>query len=118
MPNSSEAIMLEAFMDRRQGDFRKAIQELADAIALDPRNAESIAELGNTLFWTRQFDASSPPFIFSINSLACCQSRRFKANLRRQESTPISPDIEVGTAASADPSSVSSPLFIAPKLAL
>ncbi|MBV8100151.1 MAG: protein kinase [Verrucomicrobia bacterium] len=58
MPNSSEAIMLGAFMDRRQGDFRKAIQELDDAIALDPRNAESIAELGNTLFWMRQFDAA------------------------------------------------------------
>jgi len=58
MPNSSEATMLAAFMDRRQGDFHKAIQELNEAIEHDPRNAQSIAEVGNTLFWTRQFDAA------------------------------------------------------------
>ena len=45
-------------MDRRQGNFEKAIQEFNEAISRDPRNAEAIAELGNTLFWTRQFSAA------------------------------------------------------------
>jgi tetratricopeptide (TPR) repeat protein len=45
-------------MDRRQGNFEKAIQEFNEAISRDPHNAEPIAELGNTLFWTRRFSAS------------------------------------------------------------
>jgi TolB-like protein/Tfp pilus assembly protein PilF len=58
LPNDSTAIALAAYMDRRQGNFEKAIQEFNEAISRDPRNAEPIAELGNTLFLTRQFSAS------------------------------------------------------------
>jgi len=49
-------------MDRRQGNFEKAIQEFNEAISRDPHNAEPIAELGNTLFWTRQFSASEQAY--------------------------------------------------------
>jgi TolB-like protein/Flp pilus assembly protein TadD len=58
LPNDAGAIALAAYMDRRQGNFEKAIREFNEAIARDPRNIESIAELGNTLFWMRQFRAS------------------------------------------------------------
>ena len=58
LPNDSTAISLAAYTDRRQGNFEKAIQEFNEAISRDPRNAEAIAELGNTLFWTRQFSAA------------------------------------------------------------
>jgi serine/threonine protein kinase/Tfp pilus assembly protein PilF len=58
LPNSSRAFTLAAYMNRRQGHFDEAIQELNQAIARDPRNIEPISELGNTLFWTRQFDAA------------------------------------------------------------
>ena len=49
-------------MDRRQGNFEKAIQEFNEAISRDPHNAEPIAELGNTLFWTRQFSAAEQAY--------------------------------------------------------
>jgi serine/threonine protein kinase/Flp pilus assembly protein TadD len=105
MPNSSEAIMLGAFMDRRQGDFRKAIQELDDAIALDPRNAESIAELGNTLFWTRQFDAAQRAYDRLIE-LAPDQPmlRVQRANFGAMKSGD---DTELGSALAAVPTSMS-----------
>jgi TolB-like protein/cytochrome c-type biogenesis protein CcmH/NrfG len=62
LPNDSTAIALAAYMDRRQGNFEKAIQEFKEAISRDPRNAEPIAELGNTLFLTRQFCASEQAY--------------------------------------------------------
>jgi TolB-like protein/Tfp pilus assembly protein PilF len=62
LPNDATAIALEAYMVRRQGNFEKAIQDLKEAIARDPRNAESIAELGDTLFSTRQFGASNDAY--------------------------------------------------------
>ena len=60
LPNDSEALTWEAFMDRRQGDFEKAIQELYAVIALDPRNP--MTELPNTLFMNRQFSAAARQF--------------------------------------------------------
>ena len=62
LPNDSTAIALAAYMDRRQGNFEKAIQEFNEAISRDPHNAEPIAELGNTLFWTRQFSAAEQAY--------------------------------------------------------
>jgi cytochrome c-type biogenesis protein CcmH/NrfG len=62
LPNDSTAIALAAYMDRRQGNFEKAIHEFNDAISRDPHNAEPIAELGNTLFWTRQFSAAEQAY--------------------------------------------------------
>ena len=39
LPNDADAIALEAYIDRRQGQWEKAIQELKDAITRDPRNS-------------------------------------------------------------------------------
>ena len=69
LPNNVAALALAAFMDRRQGDFEKAIQELNEAISRDPHNAEPIAELGNMLFWLRQFRASEQVYTRLIELL-------------------------------------------------
>jgi Flp pilus assembly protein TadD len=58
LPNNPEAIYLEAFMDRRQGNFEKAIQHFNEAIALDPRDPQPISDLAETLSYTRQFSAA------------------------------------------------------------
>ena len=58
LPNSSEAPLLEAYMDRRQGSYEKAVNEFNEAIIRDPRNLRAITELANTLFFMRQFKAS------------------------------------------------------------
>jgi serine/threonine protein kinase/Tfp pilus assembly protein PilF len=58
MPNNADAILLEAFIDRRQGSFERAIQEFKEAIALDPRNPNPLLHLGFTLRATRQYAAA------------------------------------------------------------
>jgi TolB-like protein/Tfp pilus assembly protein PilF len=58
LPNDASVTLLAAYMDRRQGHWEKAIQEFNEAIAHDPRNPESISELGDTLYFTRQFRAA------------------------------------------------------------
>jgi len=60
LPNDSEALALEAYMDRRQGQYEKAIQKLYGVIALDPRNP--MTELANTLWMNRQFSAAEWQF--------------------------------------------------------
>src|SRR5260221_11287732 len=55
LPNDAEAITLEALMDRRQGNFEKAIQEVNEAMTRDPRNTIPISALADTLVTTRQF---------------------------------------------------------------
>ncbi len=62
LPNDSEAIELEARMDRRQGQFEKAIQEFNGAIARDPRNSVFIEDLALTLSVMRQFRAAEQMF--------------------------------------------------------
>jgi len=57
LPNDTGALLVAAYMDRRQGYWEKAIQEFNEAIAHDPRNPEPLAELGGTFFWLRQFRA-------------------------------------------------------------
>jgi TolB-like protein/cytochrome c-type biogenesis protein CcmH/NrfG len=61
-PNNVEAITLAGFMDRRQGNWEKAIQEFSEAIVRDPRNPVSLVSLATTLFYTRQFLAFEKVF--------------------------------------------------------
>jgi hypothetical protein len=58
LPNDTEATALEAFMDRRQGHWEKAIQEFKDALERDPGNSISVENLALTLERTRQFRAA------------------------------------------------------------
>lgn len=62
LPNDAGAIALEAYMDRRQGMWDKAIQEFNDAITRDPHNSTLIEELALTLAETRQFRAAGQMF--------------------------------------------------------
>jgi TolB-like protein/Tfp pilus assembly protein PilF len=55
LPNSPQAIELQAFMDRRQGHFKEAVNGIKAALELDPQNTQSLSDLAFT-FWTmRQF---------------------------------------------------------------
>jgi tetratricopeptide (TPR) repeat protein len=63
LPNDVRAIALQAYIDRQQGNFEKAIQELREAITLDPRNKISLHAIWYLL---RQLEArrdlgSAPP---------------------------------------------------------
>ena len=58
LPNNSEVIYIEASMDRRQGNFDKAVQHFEEAIKLDPLNPSVVLELAETLSYTRQFSAA------------------------------------------------------------
>ncbi|MBV8815017.1 MAG: TIR domain-containing protein [Verrucomicrobia bacterium] len=59
LPNDSEATFLQALMDRRQGQFEKAIQEFNEAVGHDPRNPVLLHELAVTLHGMRQYEAES-----------------------------------------------------------
>jgi tetratricopeptide (TPR) repeat protein len=54
LPNDTEAMSLEASMDRRQGQFGKAIQAFKDAIARDPNNSDLVEQLAFTLQQSRR----------------------------------------------------------------
>ena len=60
MPNNPEVMWVAALMDRRQGNFEKAIQGFSEAMTLDPRNP--MIELAHTLFITRQFSAAEQQY--------------------------------------------------------
>lgn len=62
LPNDSNAISLQAYMDRRQGQFDKAIREFNEALTRDPQNSEAMGELAFTLYVTRQFRAAGQAF--------------------------------------------------------
>jgi tetratricopeptide (TPR) repeat protein len=66
MPHNDEAMQLEAFMDRRQGNFEKAIQELKEASTIDPRNPFPIKELAALLSVLRQFPAAEQAYARAI----------------------------------------------------
>ena len=70
LPNDSEAIGLEALMDRRQGQFEKAIQEFKE----DPRNTLWIQHLADTLYYTRQFRAAEQAFDQADGHEAACEN--------------------------------------------
>ncbi|HEX3445172.1 MAG TPA: tetratricopeptide repeat protein, partial [Chthoniobacterales bacterium] len=62
LPNDAEAAALEAYVDRRQGRFEKAIQEFKDAITRDPRNSVFVEDLATTYQQVRQFRAAEQTF--------------------------------------------------------
>jgi TolB-like protein/Flp pilus assembly protein TadD len=55
LPNSAEALYLDALITRRQGDFGKAIDLFNESIKLDPLNRVPLSDLAETLSYTRQF---------------------------------------------------------------
>jgi len=58
LPNNSDAVELPAFIDRRQGNFERAVQEFNEALILDPRNPDPMSDLAYTLYAMRQFRAA------------------------------------------------------------
>ena len=62
LPNDADAIALEAYIDRRQGRFEKAIQEFKEAITRDPRNSVFVEGLAVSLQQARQFRAAELTF--------------------------------------------------------
>ena len=62
LTNIAEVFRLEAWMDRRQGKWEKAIQDLNEAIARDPRNILSIHDLADTTALFGQFSASEKAY--------------------------------------------------------
>jgi TolB-like protein len=67
LPNNSEAILLAGSMDMRQGNWEKAIQELKEALTLDPRNTIAIPELALSFFFTRRFREAGQAFDRAID---------------------------------------------------
>jgi serine/threonine protein kinase len=59
LPNNVSVNALTALMYRRQGKWDKGMECFEEAIVRDPLNPESMAELGNTLYFTRQFRAAA-----------------------------------------------------------
>ena len=62
LPNSTDALELPAFIDRRQGRFEKAVEGFSAAVQLDPRNANPMVDLAYTLFVMRRFRAASEAY--------------------------------------------------------
>jgi tetratricopeptide (TPR) repeat protein len=62
MPDSAQSMDLEAYLDRREGNFEKAIQELKQASALDPRSPIPVSALALSLSMTRQFPEAEQAF--------------------------------------------------------
>jgi tetratricopeptide (TPR) repeat protein len=62
LANNTDLLRLEAYMDRRQGNWEKAIREYNEAIALDPRNTFSIRELADTYLFFGEFSAAEKTF--------------------------------------------------------
>ena len=59
MPNNSDALLLPAYMDRQQGRFEQAVQELRAGLEVDPTNPGIFIDLGVTLTGLRQFRAAA-----------------------------------------------------------
>ena len=62
LPNDTEAMSLEASMDRRQGQFEKAIQAFKEAVARDPHNSGLVEQLAFTLQQSRRFREAEQMF--------------------------------------------------------
>jgi serine/threonine protein kinase/Flp pilus assembly protein TadD len=62
LPNDAEAIALEAYLDRRQGQWERAIQEFRDAITRDPRNSSFVEDLALTFSQTHHYRAAEQMF--------------------------------------------------------
>jgi hypothetical protein len=70
LPNNAEAGLLEALMDRRQGNWEKAIREFNEVITRDRANKLSNLELAITLFCMRRLDAAGQAFNRAIDLAA------------------------------------------------
>ena len=55
LPNSSEALWLEAMIDRHHNQWENAVSTLQTASTLDPRNAEILDRLRHTYFEMRRY---------------------------------------------------------------
>jgi TolB-like protein/Flp pilus assembly protein TadD len=62
LSNNVAASLLEAHMDRRRGNWEKAIGEFNQVSTLDPRNPISISELASTLAQMRHFRAAEQAY--------------------------------------------------------
>jgi tetratricopeptide (TPR) repeat protein len=60
--NNPEAILLEAAIDRRQGNLEKAIERLNELIAFDRGNSAAISVLAGTLMGARQYRAAEQAY--------------------------------------------------------
>jgi TolB-like protein/Tfp pilus assembly protein PilF len=58
LPNSADVVYLQALMQRRQGQFDKAVQSFNEALRLDPQNPQPVYDLAETLSYNRQFPAA------------------------------------------------------------
>ena len=58
LPNSSEAPAALAFVNRREGDWDQSIALFTQALALDPRNLDLLANTAGTYAMLRQFPAA------------------------------------------------------------
>jgi serine/threonine protein kinase len=65
LPNDPEVMALGAYMNRRQGNFEKAIQELREIITVDPRNP--MTELANSLQIMRRFSEAENAYNRAID---------------------------------------------------
>ena len=79
LPNDNEAAAVEAYMDRRQGRFEKAIQELNEASLRDPHDSVVIADLAITLIFVRQFRAANRRSIGGSNSVRISRYSKLKS---------------------------------------
>jgi serine/threonine protein kinase/TolB-like protein/Flp pilus assembly protein TadD len=55
LPNSSDALMLLAMVDRRQGRWEESTKGLQRAVTLDPRNPETVTRLFENYICLRRF---------------------------------------------------------------
>ena len=62
LTNNPEVILLEAFIDRRQGNLEEAIERFNEVIAWDPGNSVAIAILAETLSYSRQYRAAEQAY--------------------------------------------------------
>jgi TolB-like protein len=58
LPNNVDASLLEAYMDRRQGNCEKAIREFNEVIARDPRNAIAMKRASRYAHWDASISRS------------------------------------------------------------
>ena len=105
MPNDAEVLALEAYMDRRQGNFEKAVQELKEAITLDPRNPT--IELADTLFMVRQFSAAGKAYDRAIDlapdhPILKVLKAYFVTFMKTADNTPLRSAIEAFPASMAE----------------
>ena len=62
LTNNPEAILLEAWMDRRQGNLENAIRRCNEVLTLDPGNSVAVALLAFTLSETHQYRAAEQAY--------------------------------------------------------